>query len=80
MGTQEKVLTIRHDYQRAEWYAIGRILMYWYLKERHFPHSLSRAFLALCPFGEESSLFQKIKGRLFRNVLKERLIVMMMMC
>lgn len=54
VGTQEKVPAIRHDYQRAEWEAIGRILMYGYLRERYFPLSLSRAFLALCLFGEES--------------------------
>lgn len=28
VGTQEKVPAIRHDYQRAEWEAIARILMY----------------------------------------------------
>ena len=44
VGTQEKVPAIRHDYQRAEWEAIGRILMYGYIKERYFPfhcHGLS---------------------------------------
>ena len=65
--------------------------MYGYTKERYFPLSLSRAFLALCLFEEENitsefccrrpgSVFQRMKGRLLRNVLKERLIVMMMMC
>ena len=54
VGTQEKVPAIRHDYQRAEWEAIARILMYGYIKERYFPLPLSRAFIALCLFGEES--------------------------
>ena len=45
---------IRHDYQRAEWQAIARILKYGYIKERYFPLPLSRAFVALCLFGEES--------------------------
>ena len=54
VGTQEKVPAIRHDYQRAEWEAIARILMYGYIKERYFPLALSRAFNALCLFGEES--------------------------
>lgn len=54
VGTQEKVPAIRHDYQRAEWEAIARILMYGYIKERYFPLPLSRAFVALCLFGEES--------------------------
>lgn len=54
VGTQEKVPAIRHDYDRAEWEAIVRILMYGYMKERYFPLPLSRAFVALCLFGEES--------------------------
>ena len=54
VGAQEKVPAIRHDYQRAEWQAIARILMYGYIKERYFPLPLSRAFVALCLFGEES--------------------------
>ncbi|XP_044179577.1 uncharacterized protein LOC122961059 [Acropora millepora] len=54
VGTQEKVPAIRHDYQRAEWEAIARILIYGYIKERYFPLPLSRAFVALCLFGEES--------------------------
>ncbi|XP_067036240.1 uncharacterized protein [Acropora muricata] len=54
VGTQEKVPAIRHDYQRAKWEAIARILMYGYIKERYFPLPLSRAFVALCLFGEES--------------------------
>ena len=45
---------IRHDYQRAEWQAIARILKYGYIKERYFPVPLSRAFVALCLFDEES--------------------------
>ena len=54
VGAQEKVPAIRHDYQRAEWQAIARILMYGYIKERYFPLPLSRAFVVLCLFGEES--------------------------
>lgn len=54
VGAQEKVPAIRHDYQRAEWQAIARILMYGYIKERYFPLPLSRAFVALCLFGEEN--------------------------
>ena len=41
VGAQEKVPAIRHDYQRAEWQAIARILMYGYIKERYFPLPLS---------------------------------------
>ena len=53
VGAQEKVPAIRHDYQKPEWEAIARILVYGYIKERYFPLSLSRAFVALCLFGEE---------------------------
>ena len=55
VGAQEKVPAIRHDYQRAEWQGIARILMYGYIKKRYFPLPLSQAFVALCLFGEEST-------------------------
>ena len=54
VGAQEKFPAIRHDYQRVEWEAIARILVYGYMKVRYFPLSLSRGFVALCLFGEES--------------------------
>ena len=44
VGTQEKVPAIRHDYQRAEWEAIARILMCGYIRRDIFPfhcHELS---------------------------------------
>ena len=53
VGAKEKVPAIGHDYQKREWEAIARILVYGYIKERYFPLSLSQAFLALCLFGEE---------------------------
>ena len=55
VGAQEKVPAIRHDYQRAEWQGIARILMYGCIKKRYFPLPLSQAFVALCLFGEEST-------------------------
>ena len=54
IGAQEKVPAIRHDYQKGEWQAIARILVYGYVKARYYPLSLSRAFLAICLFGEDS--------------------------
>lgn len=41
VGGQEKVPALRHDYQRGEWEAIARILVYGYMKEKYFPLSLS---------------------------------------
>ena len=91
VGAQEKVPAIRHDYQRAEWQAIARILKYGYIKERYFPLPLSRAFVALCLFGEESitsdfllSSFRlyisEDERRLLRNVLRKVLMMIMMTC
>ena len=54
IGAQEKVPAIRHDFQKAEWEAIGRILVYGYVREGYFPLPLSRGFLASCLFGEEA--------------------------
>ena len=53
VGAQEKFPAIRHDYQRGEWEAIARILVYGYMKEKYIPLSLSRGFVALCLFREE---------------------------
>jgi len=53
VGATEKVPNIRHDYQRAEWESVARILVFGYIKERYFPIALSRAFVASCLFEEE---------------------------
>ena len=49
----EKVLAIRHDYQRSEWVSIARIVMFGYKEVGHFPRNTSRAFFASCIVGEE---------------------------
>lgn len=54
VGAFEKVPNIRHDHQKAEWEAIGRIITYGYSVVRYFPITLSRAFVATVLFGEES--------------------------
>lgn len=54
LGDKEKVPCIRHDYQKSEWQAVARILVYGFKKAQYFPVSLSNAFLASCLFGEES--------------------------
>lgn len=53
VGDKEKVPCIRHDYQKIEWEAIGRILVYGFKVAEYFPVALSNAFLASCIFGEE---------------------------
>eukprot|EP00794_Sanderia_malayensis_P012616 gene12616-13905_t len=53
VGTQSKVPAIRHDYQRKEWEAVARILIFGYMKEQYFPLLLSPAIIAACLFGEE---------------------------
>lgn len=54
VGAIEKVPTVRHDYQKGEWEAIGRIIVYGYSVVKYFPITLSPAFVATVFFGEES--------------------------
>lgn len=54
VGDREKVPCIRHDFQKSEWTAIGRVLVFAFKEVNYFPISLSKAFLASCLFGEES--------------------------
>lgn len=53
VGNMEKVPSIRHDFQKLEWQAIARILVYGFKSVSYFPVALSSAFLASCLFGEE---------------------------
>lgn len=53
IGAFEKVPAIRHDYQKAEWQSVGRILFVGFSKFSYFPVGLSKAFLASCLFTEE---------------------------
>ena len=52
-GATEKIPSIRHDYQRKEWEAIGRFLVYGYINVQYFPISLSCVLVGCCLFGEE---------------------------
>ena len=54
VGDREKVPCIRNDFQKSEWTAIGRVLVFGFKEINYFPISLSKAFLAPCLFGEES--------------------------
>lgn len=53
VGASAKVPTIRHDYQRQEWKAVARILLYGYCKEGVYPIALSAAFVACTVLGED---------------------------
>ena len=53
VGAAAKVPVIRHDYQKDQWEAIARILLYGYSKEGIFPISLSAVFVASCILGDD---------------------------
>ena len=53
VGTSAKVPTIRHEYQKSEWKAVARILLYGYCMERVYPIALSAAFVACTILGED---------------------------
>lgn len=89
VGAQEKVPAIRHDYQRGEWEAIARILVYGYREEKYFP-SLYHEVLLHCACSVKrvwavifccllfASIFQKMREKLSRNVLQTHSCQMMM--
>ena len=52
IGEEERVPCIRHDYQRLEWEAIARILIFGYNHYQYFPIRLSKTFFAHCLLGE----------------------------
>ena len=54
VGTQEKIPSIRHDFQKNHWQAIARVLVYGFSREKYFPIRMSPAFIAAALFGEES--------------------------
>ena len=54
LGDKEKVPCIRHDFQKSEWVAIARVLVFGFKKVDYFPFGLSKAFLGSCLFEEDS--------------------------
>ena len=54
VGALEKVPSVRHDFQKLEWESIGRILVYGFNQVNFFPLFLSKAFVSILFFGEES--------------------------
>lgn len=53
VGAKEKVPSIRHDFQKNDWEAVARVLIYGYISTKYFPLTLSVAFVALCILEEE---------------------------
>ena len=49
-----EVPSVRHGYQKGEWEAIGRIVVYGYSFAKYFPIALSPAFVASVFFWEET--------------------------
>ena len=70
IGAASKVPVIRHDYQKREWKAIGRLLLYGYSKEGIFPLPLSQAFIFSCILGEESISDEMLLNN-FRSYISE---------
>ena len=76
VGASEKVPNVRHDFQKCQWEAVGRILVYGYVEVNFFPISISRAFMATLLFGEESmsSAFLLDSFKLYIS-LEEKIVV-----
>ena len=54
VGDVVKVPCIRHDHQKTEWEAIGRVLVYGFQYAEYISICLSPVFLISCLYGEES--------------------------
>ncbi|CAH3036081.1 unnamed protein product, partial [Pocillopora meandrina] len=68
VGENERVPFVRHDYQRDEWVAVGRILVKGYLTCQYLPVLLSQTFLA-CLFWGESVVTSAMLTQSFRNYI-----------
>ena len=68
IGENERVPCVRHDYQREEWVAVGRILVKGYLTCQYLPVLLSQMFLA-CLFWGESAVSSYMLTQSFRNYI-----------
>ena len=53
-GVPEKVLSIKHDFQKPKWQSVGRIIVIGFRKVNSFPLFISNAFIGCCLFGEEA--------------------------
>ena len=51
VGALGKVPSVRHGYQKGEWQAIGRIIVYGYSFAKYFPLSCPQLLLQVCFLG-----------------------------
>ena len=58
IGATEKAPSIRHDYQRAQWQSVARIICFGFAEESYFPLFLSRHSSQLPCM--EKIIFQKV--------------------
>ena len=70
VGETERVPSIRHDFQRPEWEAIGRILVKGFKCCQYFPLMLSKTFFISCLFGE-SAVSEGMLMQSFMNFVSE---------
>ncbi|XP_057309778.1 uncharacterized protein LOC130647812 [Hydractinia symbiolongicarpus] len=68
IGEKERVPYVRHDLYKAEWEAIGKIILKGYVDTQYFPILISKAFLEFCLFGEVSN---EVLLESFSNYLSE---------
>ena len=54
LGEDQRVPTLRHDFQTREWAAVARILAKGFLDLGYFPYMMSQAFIMSILFGENS--------------------------
>ena len=54
VGAAEKIPCIRHDFQKNEWEAVGRLFVYSFVCLGYLPLQLSPAFITTCLFGDEA--------------------------
>ena len=54
VGAAEKISCIRHDFQKNEWEAVGRLFVYSFVRLGYLPLQLSPAFITTCLFGDEA--------------------------
>ena len=71
IGAAAKVPVIRHDYQKEQWKAVARVLLYGYCREGIFPISLSAVFITSCILGEDSISEEM---RLYRNLVMSQTV------
>lgn len=68
LGETERVPYIRHDFDRNKWEAVARILVKGYTESQYFPHKISKTFLAVCLFREESITWEMLQDSFKRYV------------